>query len=111
MSSYLLLLFNIILLVTGQTLWKIGLQLVGGLNSKTVVQVLLSPYIWAGLVLYVIATVIWLLILSRLSLSIAYPLQSYAYVLGVLVAWLIFKESIPFTRWIGVCVVILGVYL
>lgn len=106
-----LILMNVLLLTTGQILWKIGLNQAGGFNMANAVKVLFSPLIIAGIVLFVIATGIWFAVLGKTDLSFAYPLQSTAYVLGMLAAWLIFKEVIPLTRWIGAGVIILGVYL
>lgn len=100
---------NVILLVGGQTLWKIGLDRVGGLTFQQIQPVLLSPYIWAGIVLYGLATICWLVVLSRLPLSVAYPLQSIAYVLGVFVAHVYFHESIPLNRMLGVALILLGI--
>src|SRR5690625_4169302 len=100
MNVYLLVLLNIILMVAGQSLWKIGLERVGGFLHLA--HVLGSPYIWAGICLYGMATLVWLAVLAKLPLSLAYPLQSLAYVLGLLVAFYIFQEPVSFNRWIGV---------
>lgn len=107
---YLMLLINILLLVTGQILWKKELGAIDGFSMQNIKILLASPYIWGGLFLYVIATLIWFYILSKGKLSIVYPLQSFAYVFGVLAAWLIFQEAIPVTRWIGVGFLMLGAF-
>lgn len=110
MNNFLLLL-NVTLLVLGQTVWKIGLQKTPLNEAKDLINIIFSPWILIGGMLYVISTVIWLYLLSRLPLSYLYPMQSIAYVLGIVIALLIFKEYIPPTRWIGVTVIIIGVYL
>lgn len=109
MTAYVLLLLNIVLLLAGQALWKQGLEQAGGLQLGNALQVLFSPWILAGAALYAFATVVWLVVLSRLPLSTAYPLQSIAYVLGLFVAWLVFGEAIPPNRWIGAGIIIAGV--
>lgn len=106
-----LILFNVLLLTAGQILWKMGIDQAGGISQENFVRTVFSPLILAGLALYVIATAVWFVVLSRADLSYAYPLQSTAYVLGVLAAWFIFKEVIPPTRWAGVVVIIAGVAL
>lgn len=109
--TYLLLLLNILLLVVGQTLWKTGLK---GLEVRfdpvSVIKLFLNPYIAGGLLIYVAATVIWLYILSKAELSLVYPLQSLSYVIAAIVAVLIFKESLPLTRWAGIALICLGAY-
>ncbi len=111
MKTLPLILLNVFLLTVGQVLWKIGLNQAGGISLANMFKVLFSPLIIAGLILFIIATGLWFVILSKADLSYAYPLQSTAYVLGMLAAWLIFKEVIPVTRWLGVAVIIVGVYI
>ncbi|BFH64990.1 MULTISPECIES: EamA family transporter [Paenibacillus] len=106
--SYVLLLLNIILLVCGQILFKLGLQSSGGLHW---IKMLSSVHIWSGLFLYGLATLLWFAVLSRLPLSVAYPLQSLAYVLALIPAVFLFHETINATKVIGVAVIIVGAYL
>lgn len=108
MISYFLLFGNVLLLVAGQILFKIGLQRVGGLHWLRIAQ---SPAIWSGLVLYGVATLLWFAVLTRLPLSVAYPMQSMAYVLGLLAAWFIFDETLSATKIAGCVVILIGVYL
>ncbi len=55
------------------------------------------------------ATVIWMYILKHFPLSVAYPLISISYIFGMLASVYIFHEVVPFTRWIGVGLIIAGV--
>jgi drug/metabolite transporter (DMT)-like permease len=109
--TYGLLLLNIILLLAGQTLWKLGIEQMGGFHLHNAIPVMTSPLIVSGCVLYGIATALWLAVLSRLPLSIAYPMQSLAYVFGLLLAWLIFGEAVPPNRWIGAGIILAGVFV
>jgi uncharacterized membrane protein len=102
---------NISLLVSGQLLWKLGIQQVGGVSYSVFFQLISSWYMWLGTIVYVVATIIWFKLLSMGNLSVVYPLQSLAYVFSILLAWIIFGENIPWTRWLGVAVLVLGVYL
>ncbi|MPN52745.1 4-amino-4-deoxy-L-arabinose-phosphoundecaprenol flippase subunit ArnE [bioreactor metagenome] len=109
---YFLLAVNIILLVLGQTLWKIGLSgTTLELSFNGALRLLLNPYILGGLLIYGAATAIWLYILSKAQLSVVYPLQSLCYVAAAVIALVVFKENIPLTRWIGIAVIIFGAYL
>ena len=55
------------------------------------------------------ATIIWMYILKRFELSVAYPLISISYIFGMLAAIFIFHETVPLTRWIGVGLIMAGV--
>lgn len=108
---YLLLFINVCLLVTGQMLWKVGASSINEWGAATILYLLRSPFFIGGGLLYVIATFIWLYIISKMPFSVAYPLQSLSYVLGVIAAYFIFKEQVEVTQWVGVFVIVVGVYL
>lgn len=107
--SYALLLLNILMLVSGQVFFKLGLEKIGGVNLANAWKALLSPTIFIGLVLYAIATLIWFVVLSRLPLSVAYPIQSLAYVLGILLSISLFHETVSPMKWIGTVIIVVGV--
>lgn len=109
--NYILLVINILLLVSGQMLWKAGMSQIGEITLGSIWQVVKSPYIIGGGIIYVFATGLWLFILSRMPFSIAYPFQSLAYVIGVVIGYFIFKEVVTPTQWIGAVIIVFGVYL
>lgn len=102
---------NIILLVAGQTLWKYGLRDKDLTDLKSIIMAMFTPWVIGGIVLYVIATVIWIYLLNKLSLSLLYPLQSLAYIAAIFISLFIFHEHIPPLRWVGVGVILIGVSL
>ncbi|KYP79742.1 EamA family transporter [Ferroacidibacillus organovorans] len=106
-----LVLANVILLVTGQVLFKLGLNRMGVLTLHNALQVFVSPLILTGLFLYVVATLLWFAVLSRAQLSAVYPLQSLSYILGLAVSLWILHEDVSLTRWIGAVIILLGVAL
>ena len=106
--TYIFLAINIIFLATGQILWKLGMSKIEGFN---IISIILNPYIIFGVVLYGLATLLWLYILSKEELSLVYPLQSITYVLGTLLAIFIFHENVSLVRCIGIATIILGATL
>lgn len=116
MKDFILLFFNVLLTVIGQILFKRGMNIVGPINSVRdalgkLPPAFLNPYVLSGIAIYGFTTLVWLVILSRVKLSIAYPLLSSGYVLAILFSWLFFKESIPKIRIIGAVIICIGVYL
>jgi drug/metabolite transporter (DMT)-like permease len=67
--------------------------------------------VWAGLVLFGVSALVWLVVLSRASLSFAYPFASLTYVLIVLFDRFWLNESVPALRWGGVALIIAGIVL
>ncbi len=68
-------------------------------------------HILGGLSCYVVSVVVWILALSRVPVSIAYPMLSIGYIVNALIAALWLGESMPFTRVAGIFIIILGVLL
>ena len=101
----------------GQLSLKKGMMSVGkiGFELNQLVPTLLSAFgnsfVLLGLSLYVISALLWMVILSRVDLSFAYPFVSFSYVMVILFSWLLLKENLPFIRIVGVLVICLGVYL
>ncbi len=113
-SPYLLLGINIILGVVGQFCIKFGVNKVGGLEQLGLVKFMLtsflSPFIILGLGLYAFSAVLWVILLSKLDLSVAYPALSLGYVLILLVSMLFLGEQVSLVRFAGVFLVMLGIF-
>ena len=58
-----------------------------------------------------LATLLWLYILKQYEFSVAYPLTSISYIIGMAAAIFVFHEAIPLIRWVGVILIMIGVFL
>lgn len=74
-------------------------------------QVITNPFIIIGLCCYIISVIIWLLVLSRVPVSFAYPMLSLGYILNAIAAHYWFHEELNFTKIAGIFVIMGGVYL
>ena len=70
--------------------------------------VLTDWWLLAGGVSFGAATVLWLYILKHFPFSQAYPLTALGYIFGMVAAIVVFGESVPLTRWIGVVLIVAG---
>lgn len=101
----------------GQVLLKKGMGSMGPLTLTTnqlgsiLWRIGTNPYIIIGLAIYGGATVFWLVALSRVDLSYAYPFASLSYVVMLTASWLLFNENINSLRLLGTVVIGLGVFL
>ncbi|MDX8400552.1 MAG: EamA family transporter [Gallionellaceae bacterium] len=66
-------------------------------------------HIITALFCYVLSVVIWILALSRVPVSIAFPMLSMAYVVNAIAAWYLLGEAFNPTKLVGMGVIILGV--
>lgn len=112
-----LIMLSVILNVGGQLFMKSGMKSVGMINLSQIIKpptlfnVIFNPMIIIGVGLYVLASIVWLVILSRAELSYAYPMIGISYILTATLAWLIFKENMTVFRFMGISLIISGVYL
>jgi drug/metabolite transporter (DMT)-like permease len=100
-------------LVLSQVFLKLAMKKMDKLSfSWSFIQQLLKnyPFAFSGLC-FVCAATLWMFILKKYEFSLAYPLVSMSYIIALPAAIYIFHEDIPPTRWIGVLVIIGGVYL
>lgn len=116
-TPFMLVLCGVLLNAAAQLLLKTGTNSVGvfAFTSENVVPIGLrlatEPAILCGLGLYVLSVVIWILALSRLDVSLAYPMLSIGYVVNAVAAWQLFGEALTTQRLIGIGTIIVGVFL
>jgi len=112
-----LILTGVLLNAVAQLLLKAGARAIAGIDVSLanawllLERITLNPPIIGGLVCYAVSVVVWILALSRVDVSIAYPMLSVGYVVNAIAAWLLFGESLGATRVAGIGVIIVGVWL
>lgn len=104
--------------VAGQLTLKAAMTEIGRIGSAevtnaadTIGRAAKEPRLWLGLVLFGISAVFWLVVLSRVPLSVAYPFVGMSYVLVVLLSRFVLHEDVPPSRWLGVLVVAAGIVI
>jgi multidrug transporter EmrE-like cation transporter len=90
-------------------LGPIGLQ--GTAAAGQVVTALMQLPVLAGLACYVVSVVLWIVALSRVDVSIAYPMLSIGYVVNAVAAWWLFGETLAVQQGIGIGCILVGVFL
>jgi multidrug transporter EmrE-like cation transporter len=74
-------------------------------------KIALSPYIVGGLGCYVVSVAVWILALSRVPVSVAYPMLSIGYIVNALAAGALFGESLGAQKMVGIGFIVVGVFL
>jgi drug/metabolite transporter (DMT)-like permease len=101
----------------GQILLKKGMTSMGPLTLSLegvggiILRIATNPYVVIGLFIYVCGTLFWLVALSRVDLSFAYPFASLSYVVMLTASWLLFQENITPLRLLGTAIIATGVIL
>ena len=103
----------IILESGGQIATKVGGDQLGQMDFtlQWLQAVMTNPGVWVAIACYIGAFFVWMLILRRSSLSLAFPLSSLVFVGVLLGSWLRLGEHISLLHWAGVAVIIVGIAL
>ncbi len=116
MNMYLILFLAITLNASANILLKIGMNRAGSFSftdiSGIFTEVVLNPFIIGGVFCFVLALGAYTYVLSKINLSIAYPIMtSVGYMIVILASWLFLKENISGVQFAGFCLIIGGVWL
>jgi len=115
--SFALVLAGVLLNAAAQLLLKAGTNRIGefAFSFDNLVpiggKVAQSPFIWGGLACYGVSVVVWILALSRVPVSVAYPMLSIGYIVNAFAAWMLFGESLAMQKLVGIGFIVVGVYL
>lgn len=108
--EYFLLLAAVALAASAQILKKHGMTSFGS-EEQRAVAALRHPLVLAGMLCQITMAVLWLLVLARLDVSVAYPALSLGYVIVTLWGRWVLGEVVTFRRWLGVTAIVVGVSL
>lgn len=112
-----LLMTGVLLNAGAQLLLKAGTNSVGAFEYSAANilpigwKLATEPHIIGGLGCYVVSVVVWIMALSRVEVSIAYPLLSVGYVVNAIAAYYLFGEAVTPMRLTGIAIIIAGVWV
>lgn len=115
--SFFLVLCGVLLNAAAQLLLKAGTNAIGAFDftarnlAAVAPRIALEPHILGGLACYAVSVVVWILALSRVEVSIAYPMLSIGYVVNAVAAWYLFGEAVTAARLGGIAFIIIGVVI
>lgn len=109
--------FSAFLGVSSQVLWKIEIQKMGGILKpgenwvKNLLQFVVTPFFIFGALLYAASGVLWLYLLEKYEFSQVFPMLALSYIIAAVYGITVFHEAISIYRWIGLVLIIGGVFL
>jgi len=108
---------GVLLNAVAQLLLKAGTNVLGVITltrdnwSGEFTRMAVEPHFIGGVACYGVSLIVWILGLSRVPVSIAYPILSLGYVINAIAAHYLLAESVTLTRWLGIGFIVLGVWL
>jgi multidrug transporter EmrE-like cation transporter len=115
--SFALVLAGVLLNAAAQLLLKAGTNAVGHFEFHVdrlipvVLKLATEVHILGGMACYAVSLVVWIMALSRVPVSIAYPMLSIGYVINAFVAWQWFGEDLSAQKLLGIGFIVVGGYV
>lgn len=116
-TAFLFLIAGVLLNAAAQLLLKAGTNRLGVLTltanawPQTIARMATESHFIGGAAIYVVSLVVWILGLSRVPVSIAYPMLSLGYIVNAIAAHYLLGEALTVQRWLGIGVIVAGVWL
>ena len=116
MTRYLIMLFVVVFNVCGHVFLKAGMNQIGAIGPGALMtnftRIFTNLPVLFGLFCYVSSVAGYMVLLSKIDISVAYPVvTSLAYAAIVLVSLFVFKEPFTTIKWLGLALILFGVLL
>jgi multidrug transporter EmrE-like cation transporter len=111
-----LIMLGVLLNAAAQLFLKEGMRRIGHFeftwNNALPIALLAggNVFVLGGLLCYVISVAVWLMVLSRVEVSYAYPLLSVGYIVNAIAGYYLFQENLSLMRITGILIICVGVY-
>ena len=113
--NILLILISVLLNCVAQLCIRKGMLMIGEVGLVGITHhlgtMLTNLWLWLAMFCYAVSILMWMVVLSKVEVSFAYPFLSVGYVVAALVGYYFFGESLTLTRIVGIIVICVGVFL
>jgi drug/metabolite transporter (DMT)-like permease len=116
-TAFSLLFTGVVLNAVAQLLLKAGTNVLGVITitrddwASQFGRMAIEPHFIGGIVCYGISLIVWIVGLSRVPVSMAYPMLSLGYIINAIAAHYLLGESVTLARWLGIGFIVVGVWL
>jgi multidrug transporter EmrE-like cation transporter len=117
LAAFAFLMTGVLLNAAAQLLLKAGTNALGVLTlsretwADTLLSMATQSHFVLGIGCYALSVVVWIFGLSRVPVSMAYPLLSVGYVVNAVAAHYLLGEAVSMSRWLGIGFIVIGVTL
>jgi drug/metabolite transporter (DMT)-like permease len=116
-TAFAFLVTGVLLNALAQLLLKAGTNVLGVITftranwADLAARMALQPYFVAGIACYGVSVIVWIVGLSRVPVSVAYPMLSLGYIVNAIAAHYLLGEAVTPLRWLGIALIVVGVGL
>lgn len=112
--NIILILLSVLLNCAAQLLMRKAMMVTGELGfhnfTENIVPMLCNIWLWGVALCYVVSIVLWMIVLSRVEVSFAYPFLSIGYVVAAVAEFYLFGSDLSLNRMLGIVIICIGVY-
>lgn len=115
MQTYIIVIISVLFNTVAQLLLKFGLKNFGDFTldfahiGKLITSIFTNWYLFGGMCCFVGSVLLWLVVLTKLPVSIAYPMGSLGYLFTLVFAYFLLNEPITMLKIIGILLICGGV--
>ena len=114
--NFIIIIISVLLNALAQIFLKIGMKKFAPIDLQnnllqTFMAIIINPHIILGFISYGLSIILWLWVLSKVEVSLAYPFQALGYILVTILAWLLFHEDINIIRISALVFITIGLIL
>ena len=113
MNNIFFILLSVLLNASAQILMRKGMLKLGGVSMasffKTFPALITNVFLWLSLVCYGLSYITWMMVLSKVEVSFAYPFLSLGFVLVTVLGYFFLGEKITYLHIIGIAFICIGV--
>ncbi len=112
-----LILSSVALNAFAQLFIRQGMLKIGKINLNAeqifnmIISVFTNIYLLAGMFSYGISIILWMVVLSKVNVSVAYPFLSVGYIITAVLAYFFFQEPLTLQKIAGILIICLGVFI
>ncbi len=113
MSNYIFIILGLLISIALNAAAQVFIRM-GAMNKKIylsldmIMEIVKSIHIWYGMFCYAISIFLWIYVLSKVQVSLAYPFQALGYIFGSFLAWYILDEKLTNLNIIGLIFISIG---
>ena len=117
MKNILLILSSVALNALAQLFIRQGMLKIGSVSLKLeqlwnmCISFFSNLYLWGGMLCYAVSIILWMVVLSKVNVSLAYPFLSVGYIITAVMAYFFMNEPLTLQKCLGIAVICLGVII
>jgi drug/metabolite transporter (DMT)-like permease len=98
-----------VMIAFGQFLFKMAGKNLSGQLSRDLMTIAFDPYFIGAMILYGVASFLWVIAVSKTDISRAYPFMASGFIIVPIIGFLLLNETLNLTFFFGTALIVAGI--